>query len=251
VSDNSHVSLIWYINSFVSLFLNGVHLVFDPINTQTFKRWLNMPAGWSRDCEGSPDVVLITHTHFDHFDPPYIIKLHKKSPLTLVIWEGSRKDKLDPSLTCHLIHEEDIFSVGPLEIRAFPCFHAMEQPIRIGNVPCVGYIIKGSRTICVLGDTLYLDFRPFLGDSKIDLLVFPAGGRTILSLFKTHLKDSESYRIIKELQPSHVVPVHWDSRKVIPFLLPEFNDVSGLKYRVEEELGISFHILERGGRLEL
>jgi len=102
----------------------------------------------------------------------------------------------------------------------------------------------------VLGDTIYRDFRPLLDGRKIDLLVFPAGGRTILSLFKTHLRDRDSFRIIDEIRPRRVVPVHWRSRRLVPLLLPEMNDVPALGRRVEGRLGIPFHTLEPGGRLE-
>lgn len=133
--------------------------------------------------EGKPDLILVTHEHFDHFDKDFISKF--SCP---VICPPSCKH---PNAVVMKVGDKKVVEGIPIEmIQA--SHHQSSYP--------AGYIIEvEGRRICHLGDT-YLDgVRKY---ENIHVLFIPIGGKFTMDVDEA----IEALRIIK---PKLAIPMHY------------------------------------------
>ncbi len=113
------------------------------------------PFGKLADYAGFPkaDLILVTHEHFDHFDPAAITKLSK--PGTAVVLSGNCEGKIAGAV---MMANGDVKTVAGIKIEAVPAYNIVNKrgdgqpfhPKGVGN----GFILKlGDKRIYVAGDT--------------------------------------------------------------------------------------------------
>jgi L-ascorbate metabolism protein UlaG (beta-lactamase superfamily) len=150
------------------------------------------------------DLILVTHSHPDHFDPAKIKKVSKSS--TIIIAPKDCVPKL--SGKPKMVKTGDNVHLDKIEVKAVEAYNY--KRFRSPGVPFhpqgfgVGYVITiEGRKIYHAGDT---DFIPEMaGLGQIDVALLPSGG--------TYTMDNpEAAEAARTIKPGVAIPMHrWDT----------------------------------------
>jgi len=178
------------------------------------------------------DLVLVTHSHFDHCDTSKIEKVTKKD--TVIICPPECVSRLSGNVKAIKPGEKievDGVTVEAVHAYNYKRFRSPGNPFHpkgFGN----GYIITvGGKRIYHAGDT---DFIPEMRDLKnISLALLPSGG--------TYTMDNpEAAEAALAIKPEAVIPMHrWDS------------DPEVFRRKVEESSDIKVILLNPGEEYEM
>jgi L-ascorbate metabolism protein UlaG (beta-lactamase superfamily) len=190
----------------VELELDGVRLVTDPVlrhRVAHLRRARRLEAGVD-----TPDAVLLSHGHYDHFDRPSLQRLRGArliAPRGLVRGlEGLELTEVD---------EGDEVEVGSLVVRATHAEHEGGRPPRREGT-ALGYAILGSRRVFFAGDTeLFEEMEGLVPD--LDLALIPIWGWGPSLGRGQHLDPESAAEAVRRLRPKLVVPIHWGTLRPI------------------------------------
>lgn len=165
------------------------------------------------------DLVLVSHTHFDHVDPAYFSTLPQDVPV-LLPEKASRK-----SASLGIKHAKGMapwqhVTAGELTITAVPALHYGD---------CLGYVIQSSdKTVYFSGDTFYAPFMHEIGRKfKLDAALIPV----TTSRFPTTMGESSAVRGVKALGTRAVLPIHLGLQSRL-FFLRTGQSVEGFIHRL-------------------
>jgi len=178
------------------------------------------------------DLVLVTHSHFDHCDASKIEKVMKEN--TVIICPPECVSRLSGNVKAIKPGEKievDGVIVEAVHAYNYKRFRSPGNPFHpkgFGN----GYIITvGGKRIYHAGDT---DFIPEMKDLKnISLALLPSGGTYTMD-------NSEAAEAALAIKPEAVIPMHrWDS------------DPEVFRRKVEESSDIKVILLNPGEEYEM
>jgi N-acyl-phosphatidylethanolamine-hydrolysing phospholipase D len=161
-----------------------------------------------------PDLVLITHDHFDHLDLPTLKSLAEDTHLITPLGYDKSISKLSPKPVTRLDWLDD-YSYGRTRITLLPCNHwTMRNPLVGPNRSLWGsYLIRGAggQTIYLSGDTAYFDgFRELGNMYDIDLAIINVGAYEPRWFMKSrHINPAEAVQAFRELGARSLLAVHW------------------------------------------
>jgi len=163
-----------------------------------------------------PNLVLITHGHYDHLDLPSLKSLAKDTHLITPLGYEGIINELAPRFSTQLDWLET-FSYGQTQITLLPCNHwTMRNPLVGPNRSLWGsYLIRLSKdyTIYISGDTAYFNGFHELGQMyDIDLAIINVGAYEPRWFMKSsHLNPTEAVRTFRELRAGLLMVIHWGS----------------------------------------
>ncbi len=152
------------------------------------------------------DVILVTHSHFDHSDTAKIAQI--KQPKTAVMTSVENADKLGGAQGLAVGQVQQAAGVTVHAVAAYNInkFRAPSTPYHPKDFG-IGFVIetreKGTmRHIYHAGDTDYIPEMSGLG--PIDIALLPIGGTYTMTA-------DEALGAIKAINPTLVVPMHFNT----------------------------------------
>lgn len=223
--DQSKIQITWVGHSTFLIQVAGLNILTDPI-------WSNRasPVSWGGPARHAQpgialahipvvDVVLISHTHYDHLDRPTIKKLGSKPryilPINLMPWFAQLGIKNVIELPWWSNTE-----VNNVRITAVPAKHWSKRKLwGKENAGWGGYIIETPQgTIYFAGDTGY-DPEYFKEIGKrfpgITLALIPIGAYYPQEIFgRYHIDPREAVIVHKEVGAKKSIGMHWGTFKL-------------------------------------
>jgi L-ascorbate metabolism protein UlaG (beta-lactamase superfamily) len=212
-----------------TVFLNflGVHVLTDPVFSERVgpgippfilgpKRHV-APALTLQELP-APDVIVLSHAHFDHFDVWSLRKFPRKTP---VVTARATRDLL----RCHgfkHIHELDWGESVTLETRGgamrftgLEVAHWGARMMRDDYRGYNGYLLeRGGHAVCFAGDTAYTPAFARLHDPRrpIDLMLMPIGAYD--PWIRAHCSPEQAAAMAREAGARTFVPIHHETFKL-------------------------------------
>jgi L-ascorbate metabolism protein UlaG (beta-lactamase superfamily) len=157
-----------------------------------------------------PDIVLLSHLHYDHADLP---SLRRLPPSTMVIAPRGSGQYLvrQAGVDVYEVDEGDRVRVADVEISALPAAHEQVsvQP-RPTTMP-LGYALRNRLSVYFAGDTDLFDGMDDIGQEfDLDVALLPVWGYSH-HLGKGHLAPMTAAQALTQLRPRVAVPIHWGS----------------------------------------
>jgi L-ascorbate metabolism protein UlaG (beta-lactamase superfamily) len=233
--------------------VDGVRILTDPLlrqRTAHLRRAMRM----RRSCNSRvPDIVLISHMHWDHLDLP---SLRTLPPGVRVYGPQGSLPVLRRAGLMNVIELQvgESHSIGRIVIEATPANHDGGRPPFGPEGEAIGFLIHGSSSIYFAGDTdLFDEMSTLIPNLDVALLPVWGWGPT---LGDGHLDPSRAATALTRLKPSVAVPIHWGTLCPIGlnWTRPEFltrppEEFLQAAYRDAPEVDV--HIVEPGGRLDI
>ena len=148
------------------------------------------------------DIILITHDHYDHFDPDSIRKIRKEG--TVIAAPSGMKQELQKAAgDCALVlmapGDEQIIS--GIQIQAVPAYNRL-KPFHPKRNGWIGYnVLMDGVRYYVAGDT---DAVRELSSVECDVAMVPVGGTYTMTA-------KEAAKLINEIRPQVAIPTHYGS----------------------------------------
>jgi len=145
------------------------------------------------------DIILITHSHMDHFSPDDIEKIRTPETIIITTQDVAEKLKGNKGNTFTLKPDQKVES-GKIKITAVPAYNIGKNFHPKSN-DWVGYIIRlaNGLTIYHTGDS---DAIPEMKEIKTDIALFPVGGKYTMTA-------EEAASIVNEIKPKLAIPMHY------------------------------------------
>jgi L-ascorbate metabolism protein UlaG (beta-lactamase superfamily) len=182
--------------------------------------------------EEPADLILVTHSHYDHCDPDKIAEVRQEK--TIVIAPADCAEKIGGEVKSLLAGEEADFEgihVKAVEAYNVKRFRSPGKPFHPKGFG-VGYLVTAEgKTIYHAGDTGFIPEMQQLG--KVDVALLPTGGTYTMD-------DVDGAEAALTIKPRIVIPMHtWDTN-------PEV-----FRRRLEAATDIHVQILEPGKEYKL
>ena len=148
------------------------------------------------------DLILVTHTHFDHFSPEDIAKVRKPGTV-FVMPAHNMRDFIDAGFSneqaAFLAPYEHAEPLDGIEIDTVPAYN-LSKSFHPKDEAWMGYVIRiDDKRVYVAGDTDDLSENRTI---ECDVALVPAGG--------TYTMDArEAAAFINALKPTVAIPEHY------------------------------------------
>ena len=150
---------------------------------------------------GDADYILVTHDHYDHFNPEDIPKVSKADSILVVPENMKEKAKEVAGVVGKIVTVKpgDSVTVDKLSIETIPSYNIgkLFHPKEAG---WVGYILNvDGKRIFIAGDT---DATDEAKKVKCDIALVPIGG-------KYTMDAKEAAELVNIIRPEIAIPVHF------------------------------------------
>jgi L-ascorbate metabolism protein UlaG (beta-lactamase superfamily) len=166
----------------------------------------------------APDVIVLSHAHFDHFDIPSLRKFSRDTP---VVTARSTADLLR-GLKFREVHELGwgrSITLAPrgekLTITALEVAHWGARMMRDHHRGYNGYLLeRGGHTVCFAGDTAYTRAFATLKDLRrpLDLMMMPIGAYD--PWIHAHCSPEQAVAMASQATARYFVPLHHETFKL-------------------------------------
>ena len=151
---------------------------------------------WKIKGEFKADIVLVTHSHFDHLSPEDIRKLLPENG-TVVAPADCFAELED--FNCITILPGESKDFDSVKIKAIPAYNNSKEFHPKKN-NWVGYLITiDEQTIYITGDS---DATSEMKEVKADIVILPVGGTYTMN-------PLEAAEVVNIINPGKVIPIHY------------------------------------------
>lgn len=146
------------------------------------------------------DIILITHSHYDHYSPEDIAKVKKAD--TVIVCPASMKKTEETGLEAVRIAPGESTEVLGIRIEAVAAYNKL-KPFHPKSAGWAGYIISSPENgrIYIAGDT---DINNENSAVKCDIAMLPVGGTFTMDAKK-------AAKLAGIIKPEYAIPVHYGS----------------------------------------
>ncbi|WP_433826443.1 MBL fold metallo-hydrolase [Actinoplanes sp. CA-015351] len=206
----SATSVTWWGHSTVWLADSGVTLLTDPVLTDRLVHLRRM-AGPSPVLPGTPDAVLLSHLHADHFHVASLKSLPGEPLLIVPRGAGSFAAKAlgrDAAQRIIELAPGDETAISGVRVRAVPARHdGGRGPWSREKAVAIGFVVEGAARTWFAGDTGL--FEEMTGIGPLDLALIPVGGWGPTLGAHGHLDPVDAAEALRRVKASWAVPVHY------------------------------------------
>ena len=148
------------------------------------------------------DLILITHTHFDHFSPEDIAKVRR--PDTVFVMPASAMGEfIEAGFTnedaVFLVPHEHAMPLSGIEIETVPAYN-ISKAFHPEDNAWMGYVVSvDGKRVYIAGDT---DDLPENRGIKCDIALVPVGGTFTMDA-------AEAAAFVNALKPAVAIPEHY------------------------------------------
>ncbi len=150
---------------------------------------------WKLERAEKADVVLISHSHYDHFSPEDVAKIQKDGTVVVCPQDCPIRDS-------NVINAKpgDKLEANGVPVEAVPSYN-MNKAFHPRANNWLGFIVtvEGKR-IYYCGDT---DFIPEMKQIKADIIIVPVGGTYTMTA-------EEAANAVNAIKPELAIPIHYD-----------------------------------------
>jgi L-ascorbate metabolism protein UlaG (beta-lactamase superfamily) len=141
------------------------------------------------------DLILITHSHFDHLSPDDVRRIQKKETVIVATKDSTSKLKGD----IRTIKPGDEITFDDIRINTIPAYNIGKSYHPKVN-GWLGFVITANgKRIYHAGDT---DAIPEMRRLSVDVALLPVGGTYTMTA-------EEAADIANEFKPTSAIPMHW------------------------------------------
>lgn len=149
------------------------------------------------------DLILCTHSHYDHFSPKDILAVSNES--TVIIATTDCKEEIDKmgfiEENIYLVKAYDELVFEDIEIKTVPAYNKFKEFHPKKN-NWVGYLLKMEGNVYyIAGDT---DKTKENSKIKCDVAFLPVGGTYTMDYI-------EAAALTRKIKPKFVIPTHYGS----------------------------------------
>lgn len=160
-----------------------------------------------------PNAVLITHNHYDHFEPKSLAVLASRAPIVCAAPIGVSLSGLGCAREVQLDWGDET-RIGRLSIKALAAQHESGRGLFDRNAALwVSYLVSdGKKRVYITGDSGYGPHLERIGAQygPIDLVVLSLGGYEPRQANKgVHMNPAEAAAAVRDLRAQRVLLVHW------------------------------------------
>jgi L-ascorbate metabolism protein UlaG (beta-lactamase superfamily) len=160
--------------------------------------------------ERPPDVVLLSHLHYDHADLPSLRHLPPSATVIAPKGSGSYLARWT-GIQVHEVIEGDRLQIADVEITALPADHGHAYSLPRPMTTCLSYTLRNRLSVYFAGDTDLFNGMGAIGqDFDIDIALLPVWGYSH-RLGSGHLTPMTAAQALTRLHPRVAVPIHWGS----------------------------------------
>jgi len=148
------------------------------------------------------DIILITHAHYDHFDPESVRHIMtEKTALVMPASMQKEAGEISGGREQYLMMPGETVEVGDIQVQAVPAYNRL-KPFHPKRNEWLGYVVTvdGVRYY-VAGDT---DAVKELNTVSCDVALVPVGG-------KFTMDAKEAAKLVNTIRPQAAVPTHYGS----------------------------------------
>ena len=150
---------------------------------------------WEINFNDNADIILITHSHYDHCSVEDINKL--KGPQTTIVGPLDAVQKVTGNV--RTVRPGDEIEIKNTGIKVVPAYN-LNKNFHPRVNEWVGFVIKTAGvSIYFAGDT---DVIPEMKGLKPDIAILPVGGHYTMGI-------EEALKAIEDIEPKIVIPMHY------------------------------------------
>jgi L-ascorbate metabolism protein UlaG (beta-lactamase superfamily) len=187
--------------------MDGVRILTDPILRSRVGPLVRMRGPVEQSRWAGVDVVLISHSHWDHLDHGSLRMLG--TAMRVVVPRGMAAGlRRRGFLRVTEVEPGDEVEMDGVRIQAVHAEHRGFGPPIGGTDRSIGFIIHGSQHHYFAGDTAYFAGMADFG-VDLDLALVPVWGWGPTAKPSEHLDPLGAARAVAAIRPRYAVPIHW------------------------------------------
>ena len=162
----------------------------------------------------APDVLLLSHAHFDHFDVSSLRKFSRDTP---VVSASATRDLVSRFRVVHELGWGESVTLTvrgvPLRVEAIPVAHWGARMMRDDYRGYNGYVLeRDGRSVCFGGDTAYTETFAALQERELDLAIMPIGAYD--PWIRAHCTPEQAVAMAAQASAAYFVPIHHQTFKL-------------------------------------
>jgi len=197
---------------------DGLRILTDPVlrDRVLFLRRQVSPPDFERI--GEPDVVLVSHAHYDHLDIHSLRQVGRASAVVVPRGCAAYAQRAGAGEVLELDAGEGAEARG-LEIEAVHADHIGARRRFSKPLPALGYLLPGSPSVWFAGDTDLHDGMAELR-GRVDIALIPVAGWGP-EVGAGHLDPERAARAIEMIEPKVAIPIHWGTLAAPLYRIPD------------------------------
>jgi L-ascorbate metabolism protein UlaG (beta-lactamase superfamily) len=204
---DSSLSITYLGHATVMIEMGGVRILTDPVLRGRVIHLRRLVAEPGPAALGDLDGILISHLHFDHFDPGTLKRFDRR--IKLIVPQGGAVRYLERRGFAAVsgVEQGTVVQLGALKVRAVHAQHAGSRGTPGMSGPALGYLLESSESVYFAGDT---DVFPEMADlSGVDVALLPVAGWGPRLPEGDHMNPARAAQALTLLRPRVAIPIHW------------------------------------------